>query len=238
MNLRKYPSTAVCGVLFLVAALPARAQGIPVIDAANLANSIQQVQAWSKQAQDMVNQLNQLKQQFHQLQTMTSKLDGNRNLGTILNDPAIRNQLPPEMRDATQLLMNPAALATSQANINQMLSAFGIRPDSSGTANPAGQAAADTLGRTQQILASTQARSTQLSQLASRVDNATDAKESLDLMNRNVLEAASINNQMIQTMAALEAARKTEELKRIADDQAFFERLSRGAAAPLKSYSR
>lgn len=233
MNFRKYFSGAAIVVSTLLAAAPARA-GIPVLDAANVANTWAQVQAWGQQAKDMIQQIQQLQQQFQQLQTMTNKLDGMRNLGSILNDPAIRANLPPEMRDAVQLLLNPAALATSQANLNQILSSFGVNT----VDHPnAGRAAADTIGRMQQILASTQTRNTQLSQLASRVDATADAKESLDMVNRNVLEAASINNQMMQTMAALEAARQTAELKRIADNQAFFANLRAGAAQPLKTYS-
>lgn len=233
MNLRKFFSGAAIGALLLVAALPARA-GIPVLDAANLANSVQQVLAWSQQAQDMINQITKLQQQFQQLQTMTTKLDGIRNLGTILNDPSIRAALPPEMRDATQLLLNPSAMATSQAQLSQILSSFGVNT----TVNPnAGQAAADTLGRMQQILASTQTRDAQLAQLATRVDSTADAKESLDMVNRNVLEAASINNQLMQTMAALESARQAAELKRIADNQAYFANVRSGAAEPLRTYS-
>jgi type IV secretion system protein VirB5 len=233
MNFRKFFSGAAISAFMLFAAMPARA-GIPVIDAANLANSIQQVIAWGRQAQDMINQLNQLQQQFAQLQTMTTKLDGIRNLGTILNDPNIVAALPPEMRNATQLLVNPSALATSQANLNQILASFGVNT----TLNPnAGQAQADTIGRAQQILASAQTRNTQLAQLASRVDGTADAKDSLDMMNRNVLEAASINNQMTQTMAALEAARQAAELKRIADNQAYFANVKAGAAQPLRTYS-
>lgn len=226
MNLRKIFSNAAVSALILCAVLPARA-GIPVLDAANLVNSIQQVLAWTKQAQDMINQINQL-------QAMTTKLDGIRSLGTILNDPAIRAALPPEMRDSAQLLLNPAALATSQANLKQILTSFGVNT----TTNPnAGQAAADTLGRVQQILASTQTRSNQLAQLASRVDGTADAKASIDMVNRNVLEAASISNQMTQTVAALEAARQAAELKRLADNQRFFSNLNSAAGQPLKTYS-
>ena len=233
MDLRKLFSSTVVSALMLFAAVPARA-GIPVIDAANLVNSLQQVLAWSQQAQDMVNQLNQLQQQLHQMQNMTTKLDGIRSLGTILNDPAIRAALPPEMRDSTQLLLNPAALATSQAHLNQILTSFGVNT----TVNPnAGQAAADTLGRVQQILASTQTRSNQLAQLASRVDGTADAKDSLDMVNRNVLEAASINNQMTQTMAALEAARQAAELRRLANNQAFFASMKAAGAQPIRMFS-
>jgi type IV secretion system protein VirB5 len=233
MNLRKFFSGAVISAFMLFAAVPAKA-GIPVIDAANLANSVQQVIAWGRQATDMINQLNQLQAQFTQLQTMTTKLDGIRNLGSILNDPSILAALPPEMRNSAHLLLNPSALATSTANLNQILTSFGVNT----TLNPtAGQAQADTIGRMQQILASTQARSTQLTQLAGRVDTTPDAKSSMDMVNRNVLEAASINNQMMQTMATLESARQAAELKRIAEDQTYFANLKSGAYQPLKTYT-
>jgi type IV secretion system protein VirB5 len=233
MSIRKLVSSAAVSVLMLFAALPARA-GIPVIDGANLAQAIQEIIAWGQQAQQMMDQLNQMQQQYQQMQTMTGKLDGARSLGTILNDPNIQAALPPEMRNSSHLLLNPAALANSQASLNQILASFGVNT----TANPmAGQAAADTLGRTQQILASTQTRGTQLQQLASRVDSTADAKESLDMVNRNVLEAASINNQMMQTMAALEAARQAAELKRIADNQAYFERIRAAGAQPMRTFS-
>nr|BDH38360.1 type IV secretion system protein [Acidovorax sp. SUPP3334] len=219
------------GFMLIFAALPARA-GVPVLDAANLANTAQQVIAWAQQAQDMVQQINKLQQQFQQLQTMTSKLEGIRNLGTILNDPQITAMLPPEMRDASRLLLDPKALVTSQANLDQIMSSFGI----TGSGN-AGKSAADTFGRAQQILASTQSRSAQLTQLANRVNVTTDAKDSLDMVNRNVLESASINNQMMQTMASLEAARQATEMKRLADDQQFFKNLNSRAGQPLKSYA-
>ena len=233
MSIRTFLYGAAVSVLMLFAALPARA-GIPVIDAANLANSLQQVIAWGQQAQQMIDQINKLQQQHQQLQTMTAKLEGVRALGTILNNPNIQAALPPEMRDSTQLLLNPAALATSQANLNQILASFGVNT----TVNPnAGQAAADTLGRAQQILASTQTRQTQLQALAARVDSTADAKDSLDMLNRNTLEAANINNQMIQTMAALEAARQATELKQTARDQQFGDAARTGAARPLRTLS-
>jgi type IV secretion system protein VirB5 len=233
MSIRKFFSSAAAAVLMLCAAMPARA-GIPVIDAANLAQAIQEIIAWGQQAQQMVDQLNQLQQQFQQLQTMTGKLDGARSMGTILNDPNIQAALPVEMRNSTQLLLNPAALATSQANLNQILASFGVNTATNPTA---GQAAADTLGRTQQILASTQSRNAQLQQLATRTDTTADAKESLDMLNRNVLETANINNQVVQTMAALEAARQAEELKRLADNQAYFSRVKAAGAQPLRTFS-
>ena len=232
MRTRHFVSLCAVSLSVWLTALPARA-GIPVIDGTNLAQQIQQVVSWGQQARQMISQIQQLQQQFQQLQTMTSKLEGVRSLGSILNDPSIRSGLPPEMRDATQLLLNPSALAISQASLTQILASFGVNT----ALDPnAGKSMADSLGRVQQILASTQTRQTQLTALATRVDSTSDAKDSLDLLNRNTLEAANINNQMLQTMATLEAARQVAELKRLADNQAYFSALKAGAAQPLRTF--
>lgn len=231
MSMRKYFSIATLAFSVMFAAMPARA-GIPVIDAAALTQQIQQVVSWVQQFQQMQDQFNKLQQQFQQMQTMTTKLDGARSLGSILNDPAIRAALPPEIRDSAQLLLNPSALGTSQANINGILGSFGV---STAIDANAGKQPADVLGKAQAILTSAQQRQTQLQNLASRVDGSVDAKESLDLLNRNTLEVASITNQQIQTQASLEAARQATELANIARNQQISGAMATGAAKPLRT---
>jgi type IV secretion system protein VirB5 len=231
MSFRKYLSSAVLAFVALTATVPARA-GIPVIDAAALSQQIQQVISWMQQFQQMQDQFNKLQAQLQQMTTMTNKLDGARSLGTILNDPAISAALPPEMRDAAQLLLTPSALGTSQANIDGILASFGV---STAVDTNAGKQLADTLGKAQAILTSTQQRQTQLQKLGLRVDGSVDAKESMDLLNRNTLEVASITNQQIQTQASLEAARQSAELANIARNQQMSGAMATGAAKPLRT---
>lgn len=232
-NFRQMLCKAGLVLLLATVGMSARA-GIPVIDSSNLAQQVQQVIAWTQQAQQMIDQINKLQQQVQQLQAITSTLDGARALGTILNDPTIQASLPPEMRNASHLLLNPAAAATSAQNVAQILASFGI----STSVNPtAGLSAADTIGRVQQMLTSAQQRNAQLGQLAARVDSSADAKTSLDLVNRTVLEAASITNQMLQTMGALESARSSAELRRIAENQQYFSNLNAASGTALRSYS-
>lgn len=69
--------------------------GIPVIDAANLMQSIQQVIAWAQQYQQMAQQY---QQQVQQYQSVT----GVRNLGDILNNPALRNVVDPNFLNMMQ----------------------------------------------------------------------------------------------------------------------------------------
>jgi type IV secretion system protein VirB5 len=234
MRIRKLFVSASMSFMLLAAAFPARA-GIPVIDGTSIAQQIQQVLAWAQQYQQMVDQFNKLQQQFQQMQTMTQKLDGGRGLGSILQNPAVANALPPEMRDAARLLANPSGLSSSAGAVSGILSSYGITQTGIVTA---AQGNADALARAQAILASTQARQTQLSALAGRVDVAADAKESLDLLNRNALESASIQNQTMQTMAALEAARQQQELSlKLRAQQLALSQLQ-GAQAPLLTFGR
>lgn len=231
MSVKKYVTSAMLALSVMCTAMPARA-GIPTIDLAAIAQAGLQVQAWGQQYQQMVQQFQQLQQQFQQMEAMTNKLDGARSLGSILNDPAIKAALPPEMRDSAQMLLNPSALGTSQANIDGILASFGV--STTVDAN-AGKQPADVLGKAQAIMTSAQQRQSQLQSLALRVDGSVDAKESMDLLNRNTLEVASITNQQIQAQASLEAARQATELANIARNQQISGEMATGAAKPLRT---
>lgn len=76
--------------LFVVLSSSAAA-GIPVIDAASIAQAIKQVDAWKTQGTQMVSQLNQL-------QTTYQSMTGNRGMATVLN--GARSTLPPDLNQA------------------------------------------------------------------------------------------------------------------------------------------
>lgn len=65
--------------------------GIPVIDATNLAQQIQQVASWAVQAQQMVDQLTKMQQQY-------DSWTGNRNMGSLASGVS-RNYLPSTYQD-------------------------------------------------------------------------------------------------------------------------------------------
>ena len=209
--------------------------GIPVIDAASLAQQIQQVLAWAQQYQQMAQQYQQMVQQLQQLKTTYQSMSGARGLGAIAQNPAILSVLPTEIQDPLQMLVNPSATGTTLTNLNQIRSSFGIN---STTDPSAGLSNAETIGRLNKILTSAKYRASQLQTLSNRVDTAADSKESLDLINRNVLEAASISNQAIQTAASMEAARQAEALRLLAARQTFNDGLKSGASAPLLTFAK
>jgi type IV secretion system protein VirB5 len=70
-------------------AAPARAGGIPVIDVANLIQTIQQV------LNDITEIQNQV-QQITQLQDHLNSINGFRNLGQVFNSPMLSNYVPAE----------------------------------------------------------------------------------------------------------------------------------------------
>lgn len=82
-----FPHKAGLAALLAGAALAAPAQGIPVIDAANLVQTIQQVM-------NDITAINNQVQQITQLQQQISSISGVRNLGQILNNPLLRNYVP------------------------------------------------------------------------------------------------------------------------------------------------
>ncbi len=87
MKKRLKTTAAACLLASTLATTPARAQGIPVIDIANLIQTLLQV------LNDITEISNQV-QQIAQLQQQLQSLNGIRNLGNVLNNPLLRNYVP------------------------------------------------------------------------------------------------------------------------------------------------
>ncbi len=82
-------AAAACLAAAALGTAPARAGGIPVIDVANLIQTIQQV------LNDITEIQNQV-QQITQLQDQLNSINGFRNLGQVFNNPMLRNYVPAE----------------------------------------------------------------------------------------------------------------------------------------------
>lgn len=228
-NLRRL--VLLCAVwLGQLAAPPAHA-GIPVIDSANLAQAVQELVAWAQQYEQMTQQIQQLNDQIDQTRTMTGKLDVARLLGSILNDPQVRLVLPGEMRNHTALSQGAPYGGSRLDAINTLLAGYGVQTRYGHDPTPAGQTAADALLKMQSVLQSAQLRQNQVNALAARVDSAPDAKASMDLVSRNVIETTRVTMDLQQTLASIEANRQAERLRHLAADQARIDVLRAKAAA-------
>ena len=89
MHTRLKVAAAACVITTAFGAGNVRAQGIPVIDAANLVQTVQEVI-------NSITQINNQIQQITQLQSQLNSINGMRNLGNILNNPMLRNYVPAE----------------------------------------------------------------------------------------------------------------------------------------------
>lgn len=78
---------------------PVYATGIPVIDVANLANSIQNIVKWSQQLQQMSAQLDEQKKQF-------DSLNGLRNVGKLLKNDLLSQYIPMDYQAAVNQLLD------------------------------------------------------------------------------------------------------------------------------------
>ena len=95
--------SAVVAVAGLSSPNTASASGIPVIDAANMTQSMMN---HIEDVAKFVEQIEQLKAQLTQMQQQYQALTGSRNLGEILNNPVFKNYLPEDWQSVYQQVQN------------------------------------------------------------------------------------------------------------------------------------
>lgn len=100
--------------------------GIPVIDAANLVNSLQQVIAWGEQYGQMTEQISNLKQQYDQAVQQYNSLNGIRGMGSLVNNPSLRRYLPDNWNQTMNLLSEPGAYGGLSGSISGIRAASQI----------------------------------------------------------------------------------------------------------------
>ena len=204
MNKRLKLAAAACLVAGAVGAGNARAQGIPVIDAANLIQTIMQVM-------NDVTKINNQVQQITQLQTQLNSINGMRNLGNINNNPMLRNYVPAE----AYTYLN-AVNTSGYSGLNA--TAKGLRDegmvyncmDLAGAARTDCQAALaqpyQQKGLLQDAMKSAAGRLTQINSLMDQIDATSDQKSVQEIQARigaeNALLAHEVSQvQMLQGMA-------------------------------------
>jgi len=89
MNIRLHLGAALCILASAFSPNRAQAQGIPVIDVANLIQTVQQVM-------NDITAINNQVQQITQLQDQLRSISGIRNLGDVFNNPLLQNYVPAE----------------------------------------------------------------------------------------------------------------------------------------------
>ena len=180
----------------LTVPLSTHAQGIPVLDTANLVSAIQRLQS-------SITQINNQYQQIRQLYDQLNAMSRARGLGDVLNNPALQNYIP---RDAANLVqqieqrgyggLNGAARALRDAemvyNCLDLDGAPRVRCQAALARPYQGKAFMDT------ALRSARDRSAQINALMQRAGATQDLKEAAELQARIAAENALLQHEVSQ----------------------------------------
>jgi type IV secretion system protein VirB5 len=185
--------------------------GIPVIDGANLVQTIQQV------INDITEIENQI-QQITQLQSQIDNISGFRGLGSILNSPSLRNYIPANAQNTINAVTTSgyAGLSSSARSLRDATMIYNCL-DKTGSARTRCQAI---LGQPyqqkafmQDALAKASGRISQINSLLAQVDSTDDPKSVQELQARIEGENALLNHEVSQVQGAqymAEAERNTQ----------------------------
>jgi type IV secretion system protein VirB5 len=205
-------TTVACIAATALGVASARAQGIPVIDAANLAQTIQQV------IHDITKINNQVQQITH-LQSQLNSINGARNLGNVFNNPALRNYVPPE----AHTLLN-AVNTSGYAGLNATAKALRDTGmvynclELTGSERTACQAALaqpyQHKGLLQDAMSSAAGRLSQIQSLMGQINATTDQKAVQEIQARIGAENALLAHEMSQVQMLQGMADSEERIAR------------------------
>ncbi len=213
MRVLKQAATLVAFItMVMMGFVPKAEAGIPVIDSANLVQSVIQAISW-------IQQLQQMQQQITQAQSQIDAITGSRNMASLFNNLALAGVVPSDV--------NAVYGAIRSGGINGLTTAAQIIRNNRMIYNCEGRTG-DALRICQNILNQTpqsqayyantfrmlEGRMNQIRALTNSIDSTADEKASLDLQSRIAGEQALVQNDTnrIMTMHALaEAEEKAAE---------------------------
>lgn len=186
------------------------AQGIPVIDAAGIAQAI-------SQGVQLAEQIQQLKNQLDQAMQLYNSLNGARGMANLLNTPLARQYLPKSASDLYGLSSGAGGFTSISQSIATLKKAGAVL--NSGDLTSAGAKSA--LDKAQTAIASKQAtieaafnaagaRFDSLQGLIDNIDTATDPKAVQDLQARISAEQVMMQNETAK-LAMLDQIRRAQQ---------------------------
>ena len=183
---------------------------IPVTDLGSIAQQVQQVAAWGKQ-------FAQMQTQFNQLQSTYNNISGIRGMASLVNNPALRNYLPPEYQDMLSGTGMPPGLSGNIASIRDSARVFGIQSSGLDMASDTARAMqnmqnqnAMNRGIGEEGYRQAAARFASIQVLLDKVNAAPDQKDILDLQGRIQAEQVMMQNEQskLQMMTYLASVQK------------------------------
>lgn len=204
---------------------PARAGGIPVIDVANLIQTIQQV------LNDITEIQNQV-QQITQLQDHLNSINGFRNLGQVFNNPALSNYVPAEaftFVNAVNTGGYSALTGTSKAlrDSGMVYNCMDLAGAERTRCQAALAAPYQTKGLLQDAMKSAAGRLAQISSLMGQINATADQKAVQEIQARIGAENAMLAHEMSQVQMLTGMADSEERIARSRDRERQSEMLNR-----------
>lgn len=182
---------------------PAHA-GIPVLDGANLAQAIAQVLAWADQYSQMVEQIDEMKKAYE-------NLNGARGMGSLVNNPASRKYLPDEYQDIlTNGVGQWEAIRAAAKKFDVAQTSLSASSDAAKAFNQIAKQAALNRAGAEEAYKTASKRFSDIQVLLDRVNSAPDAKDIADLQARIQAEQVMMANEAnkLQMLAQLSSAQK------------------------------
>jgi type IV secretion system protein VirB5 len=210
--------------------------GIPVIDSANLAQSIQQVVAWVQQAAQMAAQINN---QVTHIQAVT----GSRNLGQTFNDPLLK-QIVSADTPAIMSAINAQGYSglTNQAqSIRNTTMLYNCMDKPAGQLRTTCQALLNGLAQGQAnsatALNTAQQRVNEIQNIQNQINTTQDPKAIAEVQAALMAEQAQVQNDMLRYLIANQMqdmqAKQAEQTRR----EAHMNMLSPTAPSTFDNYS-
>ena len=191
-------------VFIALGATHARAGGIPVIDVANLVQTVQQVV-------NDITQINNQIQQITQLQTQIQSINGIRNLGDVFNNPLLKNYVPAEAFTYLNAVNTSGysglnATAKVLRDVSMIYNCMDLTGDARTQCQAALAQPYQQKGLLQDAMQTAAGRLTQIQSLMTQINATTDQKSVLEIQARigaeNALLAHEVSQvQMLQGMA-------------------------------------
>lgn len=181
--------------------------GIPVIDVAGVAAAIEQVVAWGQQFQQMKDQYTQMQQQYN-------NLNGSRGMGSLANNPAMRQYLPANYQTILSNGYGNSAAIRSSSKV------YGIEGTTLNAGSDTAQAfeananqAAVNRAVSEDGYAQASARFAGIQTLLDKVNDAPDAKDIADLQARIQAEQVMQQNEQTKLMMFGQLAQAQRDLQ-------------------------
>jgi type IV secretion system protein VirB5 len=222
--MRKHLKVA-AAVLIAIGANQARAGGIPVIDVANLIQTVQQV------LNDITKISNQIRQ-IKQLQTQIESINGVRDLGNVFNNPLLKNYVPAEAFTYLNAVNTSGytglnGTAKLLRDVGMVYNCMDLNGDARTTCQALLAQPYQQKGLLQDAMTSAAGRLTQIQSLMEQINATTDQKSIQEIQARIGAENALLSHEMSQLQMLQGMADSEERIARSRERERQYQMLGR-----------